>query len=220
MTRTLKLTQTGLAIVALLGLFVVVGCSSKTEKNETPKQPQQQAPVDKTAQIQNSNDPLATVQQKMVGLWYGRAAMAEEQARQAIESQTDNAVRNRMLAGAQLFLSTEMALQLSADGTMEQQVEVVIEGKPQQMSGTGTWRVLEQHDNNVVAVELVENAADGTSTTTKRLFQLDANAQSLLMPAPVVDELTEFNPVLVFNRVPDLPDSHTAESPTNQAMQR
>ena len=220
MTRTPKLTQTGLAVIALFGLFVLVGCSSKTEKKETPKQPQQQVPVDKTAQTENSNDPLAAVQQKLVGLWYGRAAMAEEQARQAIESQTDNNVRNRMLAGAQLFLSTEMALQLSADGAMEQQVEVIIEGKPQQMSGTGTWRVLEQHDNNVVAVELVENAPDGTSTTTKRLFQLDANAQNLLMPAPVVDELTKFNPVLVFNRVPDLPDSHTAESPTTQPVQR
>ena len=206
MTRTLKLTQPGLAIVALLGIFVVVGCSSKTEKKETLKQPQKQAPVDKTAQIQNSNDPLAAARQKLIGLWYGRAAMTEEQARQAIESQTDHTIRNRMLAGAQLFLSTEMALQLSADGTMEQQVEVIIEGKPQQMAGTGTWQILEQHDNNVVAVELVENAADGTSTTTKRLFQLDANAQSLLMPAPVVDELTKFNPVLVFNRVPDLPD--------------
>ena len=220
MTRTLKLTQPGLAIVALLGIFVVVGCSSKTEKKETLKQPQKQAPVDKTAQIQNSNDPLAAARQKLIGLWYGRAAMTEEQARQAIESQTDHTIRNRMLAGAQLFLSTEMALQLSADGTMEQQVEVIIEGKPQQMAGTGTWQILEQHDNNVVAVELVENAADGTSTTTKRLFQLDANAQSLLMPAPVVDELTKFNPVLVFNRVPDLPDSHTAESPTTQPMQR
>ena len=220
MTRTLKLTQPGLAIVALLGIFVVVGCSSKTEKKETLKQPQKQAPVDKTAQIQNSNDPLAAARQKLIGLWYGRAAMTEEQARQAIESQTDHTIRNRMLAGAQLFLSTEMALQLSADGTMEQQVEVIIEGKPQQMAGTGTWQILEQHDNNVVAVELVENAADGTSTTTKRLFQLDANAQSLLMPAPVVDELTKFNPVLVYNRVPDLPDSHTAESPTTQPMQR
>ena len=210
-----------LALLALVGLFVLSGCSSESEKNESSNEPPQQkqkSPADLTAQNQSPSEPLAAIQQKLVGLWWGRSSLAEAELQQAIESETDMDVRNRMIASAQLFLSTEMAIQLSADGTMEQQVEIVVGGQPQQVAGTGTWRVIEQRENNRVIVELVEDVADGKSTTTQRLFQLDANNQRFLMPAPVADELVKFKAVMVFDRIPDQPDSRTAEQPAAQPM--
>ena len=218
MARTYKSPSTRLALIALLGLFAVVGCSSENNQSESPSQPQQQPSADKTAQSQSASEPFAAAQQKLVGLWWGRPSLAEEQARQAIESEADENVRNRILDNARLFLSTEMAMQLSADGSMEQEVEVVINGKPQKISGTGTWRVIDQRDNNTVIVEVVEIAANGTSTTTQRLFQLGADNQRFLMPAPVIDELTKFNAVMVFDRIPDQPDSRTAAQPAAQPM--
>jgi len=202
----------GLAVVASLGLFSLIGCSSETGNTQPAgKQPQQAA--DQVAGP-NGSKVMSEVEQKLVGLWLGGAAIEEAEVKKAIEAKADLVAQEKLLTQAENFLSTEMAIQFSPDGTMEQHVEIFVGGEKQEMIGVGTWRVAKHRDNKAV-VEVIETAADGTETKTERLFQFYPNGESFVMPAPVIDELADFNAVMVFQRIPDL-----AQQPSNQPMTR
>ncbi len=229
MTESLKPFFIGrsnrLAVIMLLGISMVVGCSSSDTKDKQPNQQkqQEQKEKDKVAQpsskVPSTVPPLSTTEQKLVGIWFGSAAMQEAQVQRAIDSQADAETSDQLFASAQFFLSTKMGVEFNADRTMEQNIEVIFEGEPRQIAGRGTWSVVRQENENVF-VEVVEVAEDGTTTTLEWLFQFYPNGDQFVMPAPVADDLAGFNAVMQFQRITDLPDARTAAQPAAETGPR
>lgn len=202
------MNRKGLSLLFLLAVSLTLGCGS--DKKENQKQPNDNQPADKTASTEPAPQrTLTRVEQKLVGVWLGSAALEDKLVEAVFEAQADDAAKVAFVDQAESFLSTAMALHFKSDGTFEQDIEQAAAGIRQ--SGIGSWKVLEVQANEIL-VETVERDVDGNEVVAQRKFRLYPNGKAFAMQAPVSATLSKCNPRLVFTLQSQFADDRTAEA--------
>ncbi len=193
-----------LTVVSIVGFS---GCGNSTETNQTEYlQPQ---PAMEPEQPQRDLVAGIPLEQKLVGVWLGEAYLDE--SRLELKLQTLPPQRQQeILERARTFMTTILAIDFRADGTLENDGEVTpVGGTPIRLGGNGTWRALESNENKLL-IETTERLVDGTISTTKQLYRFYPDGRQVALTVEM-DELDSCSPMIIFTR------QHL--SPTNVADQ-
>lgn len=187
-----------------LGLLVcLAGCGeSKIGNGNSPDLPQAVPTSAQPASSQPAStqpDLVAMQQQKLVGVWLGEAYLDERRLEQKLQS-LDAEHQQQMIQRAGTFLTTVMAIDFRADGTMENEGEVTPHGqRPVRLGGQGTWRVIEAQEDRMI-VETVEQLPDGSTNAVRQAYRFYPDGKKVAMMISMKDELDTCNPMIIFTR--------------------
>jgi hypothetical protein len=181
------------------------GCGSPTDTSkavDVKTQPSTVAEPSKPELV--AGIPL---EQKLVGVWLGEAYVDQSLLERKL--QTLSPVRQQeILQRAQTFMTTVMAVDFRADGTMENEGEVIpAGGSPIRLGSQGTWQAIES-DQNKLLVAVTEQLADGSFSTTNQLYQFYPDGKQVALTV-AMDELSSCNPMIIFTRQ-NLPSTNVA----------
>jgi hypothetical protein len=193
-----------LAAVATVGFS---GCGTSTETNQTEYS--QPKPALEPEQPQRDLVAGVPLDQKLVGVWLGEAYLDESRLELKLQTLPPQQ-QQEILQRARTFMTTMMAVDFRADGTLENDGEVTpVGGTPIRLGGSGTWRAIESNENKLL-IETTEKLADGTISTTKQLYRFYPDGRQVALTIEM-DELDGCSPMIIFTR------QHL--SPTNIADQ-
>ena len=186
----------GVAIFSIAAL--AGGCNSSTDVAEIANQPEATnhavTPITPLAMGQNaaSNSPL-------VGAWMGKAIL-NEQALLAAADTLSGDERQALIHEARTFVTTEMAIQFSPSGEMETALEMQPVGS-QKIAGqtTGTWKIIEATDTQVV-VETTNTNEAGASFTERTAFAVSVDGDRLVLQPQVSSALAGCEPLIYLDR--------------------
>ncbi len=139
---------------------------------------------------------------RLEGIWAGVGYLDEEKLAAHLESMTEGPERDTLVNKAATYLSIAAALEFRPDGRLETDLEVQDgDGKVLREPTLGTWKALEKKENRIL-VELNEKLPDESERVSRRLIQFydDGEHIALLMESDPL--LTDFNPLIVLQRVP------------------
>ncbi len=189
----------------LCGLWT--GCGSE---NGSPRGEQAQS-VSATSDGTQTELADGNLEKKLLGVWLGEAVLNEalvEEKLQTLPPERQQLVLNR----ASSFLSTIMAIEFRADGTMENEIALTpVDGQPLRDGRVGTWKVIEQKADQIV-IETAETMADGSVMTSQRLYEVSPDGSQVALRVPMNDELGACQPMILFSRQ-YLSDSNLAQQP-------
>lgn len=198
-----RLLQTTICLA--LAAVVCVGCGKpKTvPTDETPAQ----APANETGKLQFRSSQEA--QQALAGLWLGKAIINEDTLKSLLAEMTEPQ-QQALLKESQTFVSTQMAMQLANDGSMETAVEVTPVGaQPIQGQTFARWRVLEAQGNQVI-IETTQQNENGEATQSQTAYTVSADGNRIVMQANVGSALAQCEPLIYLDRQID---ERMAQSP-------
>ena len=194
-----RLLQT--AICVALAAVVCVGCGKPKPK------PANETPANETGMIQFRSTQEA--QQSLAGLWLGRAVINEDTLKSLLAGMTEPQ-QQALLKESQTFVSTEMAMQLANDGSMETAIEVTPVGaQPIQGQTFARWNVLEAQGNQVI-VETTQQDENGKTTQSQTTYTVSADGNRIVMQANVASALAQCEPLIYLDRQVD---ARFAEAP-------
>lgn len=180
-----------------------VGCSKPTP--EVTKSAQQRA-----SQAIQSEQPTNISPNAITGVWFGTASLDTNKLQQKVQGLTQEE-QNAVAAKAQSFLSTVMAMDFRANGTVENEVELKsIDGQVIRDGSVGQWKVVEAKPNGLL-VETQEKMSNGIVTTNQVFYQFFANGNQIAISVPVSQDLEGCDSMLVFERR-TLPPTNVAEA--------
>jgi len=198
-----RLLQT--AICISLATVVCVGCGKPkvVPATETPAQ----APVNETSKFQFRSAEEA--QQLLAGLWLGKAAINEDTLGNLL-AQLPQPQQQTLLKEAQTFVSTQMAMQLATDGSMETAVEVTPMGaQPIQGQTVARWSVINAQGNQVV-VQVTQQNENGQAVTSQTAYTVSPDGNRIAMQANMESALAQCEPLIYLDRQVD---ERMAQSP-------
>ena len=194
-----RLLQT--AICVALATIVCVGCGKPKPK------PVNETPANETGMIQFRSTQEA--QQSLAGLWLGRAVINEDTLKSLLAGMTEPQ-QQALLKESQTFVSTQMAMQLANDGSMETAIEVTPVGaQPIQGQTFARWNVLEAQGNQVI-VETTQQDENGKTTQSQTTYTVSADGNRIVMQANVASALAQCEPLIYLDRQVD---ARFAEAP-------
>jgi len=186
------------AICTALAVVVCVGCGKPkpVPTNESPAQ----APANVTGELQFRSAQEA--QKSLAGLWLGRAVINEDTLKSLLAGMTEPQQR-ALLKESQTFVSTQMAMQLAIDGSMETAVEVTPVGaQPIQGQTFARWHVLEAQGNQVI-IETTQQHENGEATQSQTVYSVSADGNRIVMQANVGSALAKCEPLIFLDRQSD-----------------
>lgn len=146
----------------------------------------------------------ATVEDKLLlndlpGIWLGNAVMDKSKLTQKISSLSPEQ-QELVLAKATSFLSTIMAVEYKADGTLENDLEMVsIDGQVMRDGSQGNWRVLESQVDGLV-IETSETLPNGTIAKTESFLKFFANGNRFVTAVTLGPDLQDCDAMIVFEK--------------------
>lgn len=150
-----------------------------------------------------SAQPVRITATSLNGYWAGVGYLDEQKLDAKLKTLTDETQKKQLQEKANLFLSMVAVMGLQPNGQMVSELEVTdAAGKPIQEVVQGTWKVVEQKENRLL-VEFLEQGADKSTTTVRKVFQFYEDGLNMASPVETSAELAEFNPLIIFERVPD-----------------
>jgi len=135
----------------------------------------------------------------LTGVWIGEAILDKQKLQKKI-SQLDPEAQKLVNVQLKSFLSTMMAMEFRANGTVENAVEIrAANGKLLQDSSVGSWRVMESKPNGLL-VQTQERLADGRVVSDQMFYQFSGDRNQIAIKVPVAGELQDCDAMIVFNR--------------------
>ena len=193
------------AICIALTVVVCIGCGKPKQvpTNESPAQ----APANETGEMQFRSAQEA--QQLLAGLWLGRAAINDDTLNSLLVGMTEPQ-QQALLKESQTFVSTQMAMQLANDGSMETAVEVTPVGaQPIQGQTFARWSVVKTQGDQVV-IETIQQNENGEATQSQTAYTVSADGNRIVMQANVGSALAQCEPLIYLDRQVD---ERMAQSP-------
>ena len=192
--------------LALVASLVGCGSSSTVQPNPVDKNQQTESvPQDKVAQHQQPGS------EAIEGTWLGLAFLDETALARELESLSPQR-QAEVLQSAEMFVSTQVALSLSADGEMVHEVAIhPPQGPTVQESVKGTWKVIERKGREF-RLQCVETSKDGTTTTVEKTCQIYEDGKNMSLVVAMDGILSRCNPMIVFEK--QVPEAETASRPT------
>lgn len=187
----------GLACAALLS----AGCGKPAESGAVPAATQRNA--ESVAKAATSSPVLTAVANSqsdsaLVGTWMGGAAINEALLEQVLQN-TNPERRDAILREARTFVSTQMAIEFHADGSMETAVEIQPDGMPPIAGQTaGSWRIVEQSPVAIV-VETAEHSSNGP-VIRRKTWRISPEGNRIVMKADTLQELAGCEPLIWLDR--------------------
>lgn len=188
-----------LPTVMVAAIMLTTGCAERPAPVSSANDQQEQSPAAVAMNASGANAPAASLTSMAVGTWLGQAIMDETTLEQKLE-QLPAAEQERVFVIAENFMSTVMAMDIRQDGSIESEIEMQPLGeRPIRESTVGQWRAT-QVDNDQLAVELAELAADNSTVVTKRNFRFYPDRNAFVMSFPIPPELEGCEAVIIFER--------------------
>ena len=209
-----RLLQTSICFA--LAAMVCVGCGKPKAQpaGETPNQTTTDAPATESSGIEFQSAEQA--QQTLAGIWVGRAIFNEETFKSVI-AETPESEQASLFKEAQTFASTQMAMQLSADGVKKTAIEVTPAGaKPIQGQTLAQWNVTEVEGNKVLIQSTLKNAA-GENITVKNVYLVSPDGNRIVTRANLNSKLAKCEPMIFLDRQIE---KRVAEAPTTENVAR
>ena len=195
--------------IALVAI-VCVGCG-KPKAVPTTEAPAQ-APSNETSKFQFRSAEEA--EQALAGLWLGKAAINEDTL-QKLLAELEDPQQQALLKEAQTFASTQMAMQLAMDGSMETVVEVTPAGaQPIQGQTLARWSVVKAQGNQVV-VQVTQQNESGQAVTSQTAYTVSPDANRIVMQANMESVLAQCEPLIFLDRQVD---ERVAQSPNDNLV--
>lgn len=199
--KSWRYCESVLSTVMAGAIVLSIGCAERPAPVSAVDSQQEQGPAAVATGSSNANAnaakaPLADV---VVGTWLGQAMLDETALEQKLE-QLPADEQERIFVIAENFLSTVMAMDVRNDGTIESDIEMQPLGEPAIRDNTvGQWRAT-QIDDDQLAVELAELAADDSTVITKRSFRFYPDRNAFVMSVPIPTELEGCQAMMIFER--------------------
>jgi hypothetical protein len=148
---------------------------------------------------QKSPDP----NYQLVGIWAGVAYLDEDKLEEKLKALPSEESRQELLNKARNFLNIIGAFEFKANGEYESDFEIVVPNGdgPREMI-QGKYRIVESEGLKRV-IELIKNERAADEPAEKRLIQFYEDGQHIAMAIPAPGDLVEFNPLVIFERVPE-----------------
>lgn len=145
-------------------------------------------------------DSSMTSASPLIGTWWGSGAIDEAATTQLFQSLTPKA-QEELAAQAEKFLATEMAIEFKPDATIEMAIEIVTDDNQKQSGLTsGRWTATVRPERKF-EVQTTEVAADGTETTSVKMWQLSANGNQLSLDVSMPGTpLEKCGPTIILDR--------------------
>ena len=195
------------SIYFAIAAVVCVGCGKPkpVPTNESPAQ----APADETSEFQFRSPEEA--QRSLAGLWLGQAVINQDTLKNLLADMTE-AQQQALLKESQTFVSTQMAMQLADDGSMETAVEVTPVGaQPIQGQTIARWSVVATEGNQVIVRTMQQNE-NGEATESQTVYAMSPDGNRIVMQANVGSALAQCEPLIYLDRQVD---ERFAEAPNN-----
>ena len=182
-------------VAALAGCGLLsLGCgtdSGSTEQGTGPVESSQQAP--------QASAPSPDLEQHLVGIWLGDARIdqAELEARFSKLSPQKQLELESIVGN---FLTTVMAMQYTAEGTFEEDVEMMINGRESLRDASiGSYEVVSTA-GDTLKLKVKEQTDGGETLTSERLFRFSADRDQCEVTVPLGAEWTGITAKLVFTK--------------------
>ncbi len=185
-------------VCVALAAIVCVGCGKPKQvpANETPAQANKPG-TNESGAIQFRSAEQA--QQALAGLWFGQAVLNEDTLSKLLAGMTEPE-QQALLKETQTFVSTQMAMEFSKDGSMESAVEVTpVGGQPIQGETFARWSVLEVQGNQVT-VETIEQNENGEAVSSQTVYRVSADGNRIVMQPNVASALAQCEPMIYLDR--------------------
>ncbi len=157
----------------------------------------------KPAAAPSQAQPVRITATALNGYWAGVGYLDEQKLAAKLAATTDEAARKQLEVRANLFLSMVAVIGLQPNGQMVSELEVTdASGKPVQEVVQGTWKVVEQRENRFL-VEFVEQGADKSTTTVRKVFQFYEDGWNMASPVETATDLADLNPLIIYERIPE-----------------
>lgn len=167
-----------LAACGLIGWATLSGGCAKQEA--APASPESNATETET-ENQTAQQDLG---QQLVGVWLGQAQVDPVRLQEKLQS-TDEAERAALQRTVQNFLTTVIAIQYTADGQVEHDIEMTVDGGPPlRESSIGKWKVVGQSGRQV-EIEVVEQLSDGSTAETRKRVTVGPEGNRIELEAPI-----------------------------------
>jgi hypothetical protein len=195
-------------LVAIAG--VLAGCAKQDSQQQTsnPGASQQSA-----KSVTETNVKPVGSEFSLVGVWLGTSGMDREALNQRLET-LDPESQQRLLATAATFDSMFVAAQYNEDQSLELDMTITPQGSDTlRDQAYGSWEASKESDQSLL-VRTVEYHGDQKEESTKRYVIVDEN--HFVITPNVSDDLKEFQPVVLFERVAEseIPMTAAGESAT------
>lgn len=190
--KELKLQGVFCAFGFLL-LLIAAGCSS-SGSGDTSDQPSQtgRASGDQVA------DSQPVVDSRLLGVWLGTATIDQQRLKSKMDTLSD-AEREQIRAIVDSYLSTVMAMQFDDQGTVENDVEMKLNGRTIRETSVGVYRIVDRTDS-ALEIEVREQLQDGTQLTTRKTIRFGADGRTMEFEVPLGESLDGVGARLVFER--------------------
>ncbi len=139
---------------------------------------------------------------ELTGIWAGVAYLDESKLEEKLKTLRSDAERQDLLNKARGFLNIIGAFEFKTNGEFESDFEInvgEVEG-PREIA-QGKYRIVESEGLKRV-IELIKNDRKTDDPADKRLVQFYEDGQHMAMAIPAPGDLVEFNPLMIFERVP------------------
>ncbi len=190
--KVLKLQRVSWAF-GFLSLLIAVGCSS-SDSSGPAEQPTQTGRTDGD-QVAGS---AAVIDSRLLGVWLGTATIDQQRLKSKMETMSD-AEREQVRPIVDSYLSTVMAMQFDDQGTVENDVEMKLDGRTIRETSVGVYRIVGRNDSSI-EIEVREQLEDGTQLTTRKTIRFDADGRRMEFDVPLGDKLDGVGARLVFER--------------------
>ena len=195
-----------LVLVLSFGLLIgAAGCGKETATVDSGA-PATQAPAKFTGV------PSELTAKSLTGAWLGKAILDQDKFNNKL-AQLNPESRAKAEAMAKSFLSIAMAMEFHANGTLNNEVEVLsAEGKLLHEGSRAVWRVVEAKPNGLM-VQIQERRTDGRVATNQMFYQFSGDRNQMAIKTKVGQQLQDCDAMILFERK-TLPPTNVAAGST------
>ena len=189
-------------VAALTIGLVAAGCSQSSPENKKTE------PQDQTGQTDTDQVASMELDSRLFGVWLGRPTLDRKKVESRL-ADLDPSQREGIEQRVESFMTTLMAMEFTERGTVENDVEMQIDGKTVRETSVGKWRVTGRTEDSIdIVVE--ETLRDGTQITTRKTVWLDSSGNQIRFDVPLGEPLESVDSGLIFERKSL---DHVAEAP-------
>lgn len=138
---------------------------------------------------------------QLKGVWAGVASLDDAKIQEKVDNLFSPQEKEALLKKARLFLTAVVAYEFKDNGEYEADFEINTEkGSVERVSTIGKYQILERNGPKLI-VEFLEKSEESQAKPEKKLLQFYEDGENLAMLVPAPPELSDCNPMVIFERV-------------------
>lgn len=197
MSTSKTIFQLGFAIAASAALLVS-GCAKPAAEETSVRSEATSAPTELAAHTTEE----VVAEHELVGVWLGAGVLDEQSLSTALEGLSLETQR-QLIAKAEVFIATEMAIEFKADGKMETAVEITSQaGQRESGMGFATWEASPTINPGEYRVRSEETQSSGLAVTDHKTYRVSQDGKQLTLLVDLPGLLGQCNPRIMLKRQP------------------